>query len=67
MNLVGPDLVVITLIIAVLCTPGALALLILFFVLRRRRRRPDLLPAQFRDTVQSNRSSDAQSHGTSTI
>ena len=46
MNLAGPDLIVIALIIAVLfCIPGAIALIVLFIIHQRNKRPPPLPPA----------------------
>jgi hypothetical protein len=45
-NLAGPDLIVIALIIAILALPGIIAALILFVIVRRRGAMPPPLPGQ---------------------
>jgi len=46
LNLAGPDLIVIAIIIAVLAVPGLIAIPIVFYLERRRKKPPPLPPLQ---------------------
>jgi len=46
LNLAGPDLIVIAIIIAVLAAPGLIAIPIVFYLERRRKKPPPLSPLQ---------------------